>query len=347
MFKHRFSFALALLLCLAFLMQNCTKEAAYSIEPEEVTELETGIDLNLAEELEDLTNNETELEKRGGTTVRVTFNTLNQALRCTNLNSALFTGRKTIYAPTDAAFAKLGLNAHNVCSAIDAATLTNILLYHVVDRTVLLQERGCLEMLNGDITQLSVRRSRLFINDSQISLAFIQKGRHYTLRVYAIQDVLQVPDKTIVETAAGASQFSDLVAAVLAADPAIAQALSDPDRILTVFAPTNEAFTNLVGSLGASSLEDLVNRVGVGALSTILLYHVVDGCAFSNDLRNGQMLTTLQGEKLRVDLRNLAIIDKTGMPSKLVPGGLDILTSNGIVHTIDKVLLPDVILQSL
>ncbi|MDX1942465.1 MAG: fasciclin domain-containing protein, partial [Saprospiraceae bacterium] len=129
--------------------------------------------------------------------------------------------------------------------------------------------------------------------------------------------------------------------------PAIAAALSDPNQILTVFAPTNEAFAELISALGANSLEDLVAQVGVEALSTILLYHVVDSCAFSNDLRNGQNLTTLQGEKLKVDLRNLSIIDKTDAPANLVPAGLDILTSNGIVHTIDKVLLPDAILENL
>ncbi len=69
--------------------------------------------------------------------------------------------------------------------------------------------------------------------------------------------------------------------------------------------------------------------------------------ALSNDLQNGQLLTTLQGEQLRVNLRNLSIIDKTNTPAGLVTSGLDILTSNGIVHTIDKVLLPNAILENL
>jgi transforming growth factor-beta-induced protein len=338
-----FASKVLLFLVLALTLQNC-EEDTYSATTESPIEMENQIALDEAEELETLTTDD-DVETR--TYTRVTFNTLNQALKCTNLNSALFSGHKTIYAPTDAAFAKLGLTADNVCEALDVETLTNILLYHVVDRNVPLTERGCVEMLNGDITQVSVRNRGLFINRSNISLVFSQKGSNYLLRVYAIGDVLQVPDKNIVETASGASQFSSLVAAVLAANPAIAQALSDEDQILTVFAPTNEAFNNLIRQLGATSLQDLVNRVGVEALSTILLYHVVDGCAFSNDLQQGQQLTTLQGEKLRVDLRNLAIIDKTNTPARLDPNGLDILTSNGIVHTINKVLLPDAILQNL
>ena len=82
-------------------------------------------------------------------------------------------------------------------------------------------------------------------------------------------------------------------------------------------------------------------------LSTILLYHVVDACAFSNDLRNNLELETLQGETITVDLKNLAIEDKTGTPAPLDAEGLDILTSNGIVHTINKVLLPQVIIDAL
>lgn len=344
MFKqHPFVSKVLFFLFIAIFLQNCTTDEASTIEPSETTETEDLISIALAEDLQDLASDEVTLRNLQGTT----FKTLNQALRCTNLTGALFSGRKTIYAPTDAAFAKLGLTESNVCSALDAATLTNILLYHVTDGLVSINERGCIEMLNGDIAQLTSESNRLFINDLNISRSFAQRRIGSTLLVYVINDVLQVPDQTIVQTAIGASQFSSLVAAVLAADPAIAAALSDPNQILTVFAPTNEAFDNLISALGATSLEDLVDQVGVEALSTILLYHVVDACAFSNDLQNGQLLTTLQGEQLRVNLRNLSIIDKTNTPAGLVTSGLDILTSNGIVHTIDKVLLPNAILENL
>ena len=336
-----------LLLVLALFLQNCAEDDEVSTsQTATLTETELAINVDQAEELEELGQPESgDLQAR--TSSYYSFNTLNQALHCTGLNEALFSGHKTIYAPSDAAFAKLGLDAHNVCEVLDTETLTNILLYHVVDDFVSLRERGCVEMLNGDITQVAVRNHRLFINDSRIYLAFNQKGRHYFLRVYAINEVLEVPEDNIVETASGADQFSVLVDAVLAADPAIAEALSDEDAIYTVFAPTNEAFVDLLEALGVSTLDELVAAIGVEGLSTVLLYHVVDGCAFSNDLKDGLRLETLQGEKLKVDLDNLSLIDKTDTPAGLDAEGLDILTSNGIVHTIDKVLLPDAILQNL
>lgn len=278
---------------------------------------------------------------------RFRFRTLYKALKYANLRGALFVGTKTLYAPSDAAFAKLGLDEHNICDAIDEGTFAAILLYHIVDDKVRLRERGCLNMLNGDVSQLKVKRRRLFINDSRIYAKFNQRGHGYKLRVYVIDEVLTLPTYTIVETAIATGGFDALVAAVLAADEGITAALSDPDQVWTVFAPTDAAFNGLVNTLGASDLNDLVQTIEVEALSTVLLYHVVDGCAFSNDQRDGLELTTLQGESAEIDLNNLSIIDKSNKQSGLVPEGLDIITSNGIIHSIDKVLLLDAILQAL
>ncbi|MEM8527428.1 MAG: fasciclin domain-containing protein [Bacteroidota bacterium] len=336
---------LSLLLTLVFLLQNCAEndlvDTATTTQKEEVSAL---IDMETAMEVEFL--EESEIESR--TRSFYTFHTLNQALHCTGLGAVLGDGINTIYAPSDAAFAKAGLNAHNVCSALSKSTLSNILLYHVVPADLVsLREVGCQEMANGDLTQRRNESHRFFIHDAQIYRAFTQVGHDYKLRVYVITDVLEVPDQNIVETADGAPVFESLVAAVLAADPAIAAALSDEDAIFTVFAPTNEAFGNLIASFGASSLEELVDIVGIETLSTILLYHVVDACAFSNDLEDGLRLTTLQGEKVEIDLNNLTIIDKTNTPADLEVELLDILTANGIVHGIDKVLLPQAVLDNL
>jgi len=79
-----------------------------------------------------------------------------------------------------------------------------------------------------------------------------------------------------------------------------------------------------------------------------LVYHVADTTAFSNDLTNGlSILTSQGGERVRVDLGKGAIIDATGAPSRLVSNRLDIITSNGVIHGIDKVLIPQVILDAL
>lgn len=329
-----------LLLCAIVLLQNCTEN--YLVDTD-TTEATAFINMDEATDVQSLGEETVESRTRSF----FTFNTLNKALECTGLGTVLGEGENTIYAPSDAAFAKLGLDAHNVCEALDAAALAELLSYHVTGGLVSVHERGCLEMANGDITQLSSKRFKLFINDSQIYLAFTQVGHDYKLRVFAIADVLTLPEPTIVGAAASTDVFESLVAAVLAAEPAIVTALSDPDEIFTVFAPTNQAFADLAATLGVSTLDEVVDLVGVDALSLILLYHVVDACAFSNDLEDGQELTTLQGEPLKVDLNNLSIIDRTEMPANLEIELLDILTTNGVVHGIDKVLLPQAILDNL
>ncbi|MEM8529085.1 MAG: fasciclin domain-containing protein [Bacteroidota bacterium] len=328
------------LFILAVLLQNCAENELLNTAT--VAKAPQIIQMEKATEVEYL--EDAEVESR----THVSFNTLNQALECTGLGAALASGQNTVYAPTDAAFAKLGLTAGNICEALDTETLSNILLYHVTtSNLVSLSKRGCLEMANGDVAQLVRRSHRLEINESRISLLFNQRNGSALLRLYVIDNVLEVPTDNIVETAASVSIFESLVAAVLAADPSIAAALSDNDAVFTVFAPTNDAFSDLIVALGANSLEEVVATVGVDALSTILLYHVVDACAFSNNLSDGLAITTLQGEELVVDLDNLSILDKTDAPAGLVVDLIDIRTANGIVHTIDKVLLPQEIIDAL
>jgi len=324
-----------------FLLAGCEKD--YVSVDELALQVENiKVNLDDGDAIEELSN-----EKTFAKTGYFSFKTLNQALDCTDLTGALFVGKKTIYAPSDAAFDKLGLNAHNVCDALDKETLTNILLYHVAEENVSLKAKGCQTMLDGNIAQLNQSSHQFFVNESKLYLKWTQRGHEYKLRAYAIKDVLMPPTNNIVATAASVDMFSSLVAAVLAADPGIAEALSNEDAVFTVFAPTNQAFADLLTALGFSDLNGLVNAIGVEALSTVLLYHVVDACAFSNDLSDGLNITTLQGEDLSVDLDNLSLIDKSETPAGLVAEGLDVLTSNGIVHTIDKVLLPQAILDAL
>ncbi|MEM1325975.1 MAG: fasciclin domain-containing protein [Bacteroidota bacterium] len=334
---------LFLLLAFSLVLQNCADNESLVTTPEPTTDEAALIDMETATDLESFET--TTIESR--TNSFYTFNTLNQALHCTGLGRVLGHGLNTIYAPSDAAFAKLGLNAHNVCN-LGKSALTEILLYHVVESKLIdIHKVGCLEMANGDITQRSIKNRCFLINESQIYRAFTQVGHDYKLRVYVITDVLDIPDNNIVETASKSSAFQSLVKAVLAADPAIAAALSDDHEIYTVFAPTDEAFHDLTASFGASSVDELIHIVGTKTLSTILLYHVVDACAFSNDLKDGLKLTTLQGEKVEIDLHNLQVIDKTDHPADLEVNLLDIRTANGVVHGIDKVLLPQEVLNNL
>ncbi|MBN2636057.1 MAG: fasciclin domain-containing protein [Prolixibacteraceae bacterium] len=132
---------------------------------------------------------------------------------------------------------------------------------------------------------------------------------------------------TVVEIAVANSDFSTLVEAVTKADLAGALSAEGP---FTVFAPTNEAFNNLFKELGVSGVKDLTAE----QLTPILTYHVVAGKVMSTDLTNTSV-ATLNGQKIKIDLSNGVHINE----SKVITA--DIQGKNGVVHVIDKVLIPE------
>jgi transforming growth factor-beta-induced protein len=191
----------------------------------------------------------------------------------------------------------------------------------------------------------SIKRAffpRYFINDANIFGKCIGGVNDFFL----IDQVILPPSANIVGVAQGAEDFSILVQAVLAADPVVAQVLSDENSTYTVFAPNNQAFADLLAALGVASLDELIGAVGIDGLTTVLTYHVAEVCAFSNDLTDGMIITTLQGESIEVDLVNGQLIDKTDTPKSLGPN-LDIRASNGVIHEISGVLLPQAVIDAL
>jgi transforming growth factor-beta-induced protein len=131
---------------------------------------------------------------------------------------------------------------------------------------------------------------------------------------------------TVVQIAASNPDFSTLVEAVTKAGLAGALSAEGP---FTVFAPTNEAFKALFKQLGVSGVKDLTAE----QLTPILTYHVVSGKVMSTDLTNTSV-ATLNGQKIKVDLSNGVKINE----SKVTKA--DISGTNGVVHVIDRVLLP-------
>ena len=131
---------------------------------------------------------------------------------------------------------------------------------------------------------------------------------------------------TVVDIAVSNPDFIILVEAVTKAGLAGALSAEGP---FTVFAPTNEAFKALFKQLGVSGVKDLTAE----QLTPILTYHVVSGKVMSTDLTNTSV-ATLNGQKIKVDLSNGVKINE----SKVTKA--DISGTNGVVHVIDRVLLP-------
>ena len=131
---------------------------------------------------------------------------------------------------------------------------------------------------------------------------------------------------TVVQIAASNPDFSILVEAVTKAVLAGALSAEGP---FTVFAPTNEAFKALFKQLGVGGVKDLTAE----QLTPILTYHVVSGKVMSTDLKNSSV-ATLNGQKIKIDLSSGVKINESKVTTA------DIAGTNGVVHVIDRVLLP-------
>ena len=134
----------------------------------------------------------------------------------------------------------------------------------------------------------------------------------------------------IVETAVSAGQFKTLVKAVQAAG--LVDTLKGPGPF-TVFAPVNSAFAAIAGVVGGLSNTQL---------QTVLTYHVVGGTVLSSAIPFGQPVATVAGQPITITAGPVpaiaSITDTTATPAKVV--AVDVRASNGVIHVIDKVLLP-------
>jgi len=139
----------------------------------------------------------------------------------------------------------------------------------------------------------------------------------------------------IVETAASDERFSTLVAAVQAAG--LAETLSGPGPF-TVYAPVNEAFA----ALPEETVETLLNPENKARLTEVLLYHVDDRKLTASDFPSGSnyFKPVLASERLCITAAqdSVKIADGSGEMANVVIA--DIMTDNGVIHVVDKVLLP-------
>ncbi|HUQ66812.1 MAG TPA: fasciclin domain-containing protein [Flavitalea sp.] len=137
-----------------------------------------------------------------------------------------------------------------------------------------------------------------------------------------------VPSKNIVENAVNSADHTTLVAAVKAAG--LVETLSGTGPF-TVFAPTNEAFNKLP----AGTVDGLLKPEMKSDLTKVLTYHVVPGILKSGDLKDGQKIKTVEGTELTVSIKDGRVMIN-GANVTIA----DAVSSNGVTHVIDAVLLP-------
>jgi transforming growth factor-beta-induced protein len=221
-------------------------------------------------------------------------------------------GPFTVFAPTDAAFAKLS-------AAPTGDALKNVLLYHVLSGTVGpadLKEALAAKTLAGSPVLFKLEGGAK-INDAVISMTNVVAKNGV---IHVIDSVIVPPQDDIVATAVAAGSFTKLAEALASADLVSALQAAGP---FTVFAPTDAAF----GKLSAVPTGD--------ALKNVLLYHVTEGATGSGNLMAGAVPTLLMGESLTVDLASGVKVNGVTVTQA------NILTKNGIIHVIDTVLVPE------
>ncbi len=258
------------------------------------------------------------------------FSTLANAVIAAELLPALTDpfATLTVFAPTNEAFddliEELGID---LTFLLGLPNLADVLTYHVLGTEV-----DAAAISNGDVVSpLSVTNTLkltktsmgdVYVNQAQVTSADIATDNG----IVHVLDAVLYPNETVVDVALD-NGFSSLTTAVITAE--LLPALTDPFAELTVFAPTNEAFDDLAAALST----DIAGLLALENLSDILLYHVVSGIVLSTELTAGPV-ATLNGASVNVDLTNGVMINDATVTLA------DVTSDNGVVHVIDKVLVP-------
>lgn len=236
-------------------------------------------------------------------------------------------GPFTVFAPTNAAFntlfTQLGVSG---ISALSAETLRPILLNHVIDGNVKAGSisTGYATTKNNNIKLFINKSGDVMVDESKVIQTDVTASNGV---IHAIDKVILPP--SIINHAINNPGFSILVEAIVKAG--LVEALS-ADGPFTVFAPDNNAFTNLFAALGVSGIDDLTAE----QLTPILLYHVVSGNILAAQVTSGEVPTLNTGNNITVLVNGMGVV--LNGDSNVI--ATDVQGTNGVIHAIDKVLLP-------
>ena len=260
-----------------------------------------------------------------------------EAVTAAGLANTLSTGTLTVFAPTNAAFAALlaELGVTKDALLANKPLLTAVLTYHVLGSKVMRADvplgkaitpvsGGFFKIESNNGLKITDGRNRV----STITSTDIQASNGV---VHLVDKVLLPADKDIVATASALPDFSILVEAVVAAGLVSTLQGAGP---FTVFAPTNAAFAALLTELGVTKDALLANKT---LLTQVLTYHVVPARVLKAEVPVNTAITTVQGQTFTIN-SSLVITDQNMRTSSIV--ATDVFTSNGVIHAVDKVILP-------
>lgn len=275
------------------------------------------------------------------------FTTLVTAVEAAGLVETLQgDGPFTVFAPTDDAFAALPEGAIDALLT-DSEALSEVLLYHVISgdvkaADVVSFDGQSVETLSGESINVMLEGETVKINEATVIITDIEGSNGV---IHVVDSVLlpSAGDVTMGDNEQGEDEMSETIVDIAGSDEnfstlVTALGLTGLDTALqgegpfTVFAPTNDAFN----ALPEGALESLV--ADTEALTNVLLYHVAEGEAMAADVveLDGQKVETLLGQYLDITIEDEKVmLDQAQVVIK------DIKASNGIIHVIDSVLIPE------
>jgi transforming growth factor-beta-induced protein len=257
------------------------------------------------------------------------FETLVSAVTSAGLAETLSSaeGTFTVFAPTDDAFAALGMDVPE--------DLTPILLYHVMDSPVYSDEisSGIISSLNAGDPEIVVEVDGMgvMLNGAAKVIATDIVGTNGVIHVID-QVIMPIDNGSILDAAMGLADFSSLVAALAKANLATTFMM---DGSYTVFAPTNDAFAAFLASINVS-FEDL----SAEDLMPILQYHVIGAEVFSGSLETGYVNTIYEAMEGKAVSILVEVDGGVTLNGSIQVTTADVETSNGVIHVIDGVLTP-------
>ena len=250
------------------------------------------------------------------------------AIKAAGLEKVLKSGSLslTLFAPTDAAFEKLPEGTLATLLEDPMNALNPILRYHVVNSKVTsadLSNGLVIEMVDKQKTMISIEGNVAMINEAKITAADIvaQNGV-----LHVIDAVLLPPANSVYQEIASNDMLATLKVAIDAVG--MEQVLSDGNASFTLFAPEDDAFEGLP----PGTVTSLLSQPDV--LKNILLYHALSKDVYSSQLSNS-MVETINGKDV-----NIKIKDGVVYVNDAAVEIADIICSNGVIHIINKVLIP-------
>jgi len=282
-------------------------------------------------------------------------------VKATGLESIVTTtGPFTVFAPTNAAFLEVLGKTEDIAS-IDPQILLTILSYHVVPGIVMIdsiKDGDILSTVMGETIEFHVKDDVVTVNEKIISTSDIVTSNGVIHKIDGVmfpQAVLapaespeepatEVPEEPATEVPEEPEDAMNLLE-VAALDPDLAflvnvvkatglESIVTTTGPFTVFAPTNAAFLEVLGKT-----EDIAS-IDPQILLTILSYHVVPGNVMIGSINNGDILPTVMGETIEFHVKDDGVVT---VNEKIISTS-DIVTSNGVIHKIDGVMFPQIVL---